>query len=155
LKKTAYQTARCILYRGENKAERYLLADHKGAPRNRSTRQRARARAANQIKWGLPGGHVEWREEAMEAARREIYEELDVTLGKLIAVGDYSYKQHLHAVFASQVEVEEFELEFSELVAVRWFTLPEIARLRDFDQLHAGYEYDAVRALVALLQAPH
>jgi len=151
LRKPTYQTARCILYNGE----RYLLADHKGAPQRRSTRRRSRARAANQVKWGIPGGHVEWREQPMDTARREIHEELDVTLGKLIPIGDYSYKQRLHAVFAAAIDVDEFDLEFSELAAVRWFTLPEISHLRDFDQLHAGYEYDAVLALIARLNASH
>ncbi len=149
MKDTAYQTARCILYRDEH----YLLADHKGAPRNRSTRRRNQARSAGQIKWGIPGGHVEWREQPIDAARREIYEELDVTLGKLIPIGDYSYKRHLHAVFAAQVDTEEFELEFSELAAVHWFTAKEISQLQQTDQLHAGYEYDAVRSLIALLGA--
>jgi len=125
-----------------------LLADHKGPARNRRRRQ---ARAEPQIKWGLPGGHVEWREEAIEAARREIHEELDVMLGKMIPVGDYSYKQTLHAVFAAAVDVEEFELEFSELAAVRWFTLEEIYQLQSVDELHAGYEYDAVRSLAEIL----
>ena len=116
----------------------------------RSTRRRSKARSQGHIKWGLPGGHVEWREDPMEAARREVLEELNVSLGPLQAVGDYSYKQRLHAVFAAESDTLEFELEFSELVDVRWFTLEEIAHLRDFDQLHAGYEYDAALALNSL-----
>ena len=147
MKNTAYKTARCILYRDK----RYLLADHKGAARKRSTRRKNKARLEGQIKWGIPGGHVEWREQAIDAARREIYEELDVTLGKLIPVGDYSYKRHLHAVFGAAVDTEEFELEFSELAAVRWFTVEEVSELQHLDQLHAGYEYDAVRSLITLL----
>ena len=87
----------------------------------------------------------------MDAARREVLEELNVTLGPLTMVGDYSYKQRLHAVYAAHSDDEEFELEFSELAQVRWFNAKEISHLKDFDQLHAGYEYDAVRALCAML----
>ena len=63
----------------------------------------------------------------------------------------HSYKRHLHAVFGAAVDTEEFELEFSELAAVRWFTVEEVSELQHLDQLHAGYEYDAVRSLITLL----
>ena len=76
------RTARCILYR----ADKFLLADHKG--RLRTT------------KWGLPGGHIEWRESPEDAARREVYEELNIYLGALTPVGDYLYKNRLHAIYA-------------------------------------------------------
>ena len=149
MKPTHYQTARCILYRDNQ----FLLADHRGTPRTRSHARRAKARSNGEIRWGLPGGHVEWREEPMEAARREILEELNVTLGPLIPVGDYTYKQRLHAVFAAPGEDLEFDLEFSELAEVRWFTLSEISHLQSFGKLHAGYEYDAACSLKALLSA--
>lgn len=133
------------MYRGD----RYLLADHHGttsAGRRRHHRARAR-NAKGAIKWGLPGGHVEWREAAEDAARRELYEELNIHLGELQRVGDYVYKQRLHAVFAAESDVADFELDFSELAAVRWFSAPEVAHLADFDQLHAGYEFEAIAAL--------
>ena len=127
-----YKTARCILYRDDH----FLLANHNA--RRRVTR------------WGLPGGHVEWREAPEDCARREVYEELNIYLGELLPVGDYVYKQRLHAVFAAKSDVWEFELDFSELAEVQWFRTEEIARLNDFDQLHAGYEYQAVLALKTL-----
>ena len=143
-----YKTARCILFR----EDRYLLADHHGttsARRKRHSKHRTR-NAAGAIKWGLPGGHVEWREKPADAARRELYEELNIHLGDMLSVGDYVYKQRLHAVFAAASDVTEFELDFSELAAVRWFSAQEVKRLADFDQLHAGYEYDAIVALERL-----
>ncbi len=88
----------------------------------------------------------------MEAARRELREERNIALGPLQAVGDYSYKQRLHAVFAAPSDSEEFDLELSELAEVRWFSLQELAHMRNFNQLHAGYEYEAVLTLNALLR---
>jgi len=145
-----YKTARCILYR-EN---RYLLADHSPQHRHRRRslrRRKPRGTSANQgIRWGLPGGHVEWREDPLETARRELFEELNIHLADLVAVGDYVYKQRYHAVYAAHSEYTEFDLDFSELAEVRWFSREEIAHLKNFDQLHAGYELDAVTALEAL-----
>lgn len=93
---------------------------------------------------------MEWREDPLEAARREVFEELNIRLVDLVSVGDYVYKQRYHAVYASHSEYEEFDLDFSELAEVRWFTRSEIVHLKNFDQLHAGYELEAVTALEAL-----
>jgi len=138
-----YKTARCILYR----EGRYLLADH--SPTHRKSKHRF-SKSRNNIRWGLPGGHVEWREDPLEAARREVFEELNIRLVDLVTVGDYVYKQRYHAVYAAHSEYVEFDLDFSELAEVRWFTRSEIVHLESFDQLHAGYELDAVTALEAL-----
>ena len=125
------RTARCILYR----ADKFLLADHKG--RLRTT------------KWGLPGGHIEWRESPEDAARREVYEELNIYLGALTPVGDYLYKNRLHAIYAAYSASEQFDLDLSELAAVQWFTEPQIKQLAVGGQLHAGYEHEAVQAFLA------
>ncbi len=125
-----YRTSRCIIYRGDPSGERFLLADHTG--RFRPT------------KWGLPGGHVEWREHPEETARREVLEELNLYLGVLQHVGDYPYKNRLHAVYAGHTDSEDFDLDMSELSAARWFSQPEIKALQQDRRLHAGYEYGAI-----------
>ena len=136
-RKPRHRTARCILYRGD----KFLLADHNASNRHKTTAT---------IKWGLPGGHIEWREQPLDAARREVFEELNLHLGKLTPVGDYLYKNRLHAIFAAHSDVGEFDLDFSELATVRWFTQPEIKALALHHQLHAGYEYKAVCDYLAL-----
>lgn len=145
MRRRNYKTARCILYRDN----RYLLADH-SPTRSHNRRRRKHRHPPEAIRWGLPGGHVEWREDPLEAARREVFEELNVHLATLIPVGDYVYKQRFHAVYAAHSEQEAFDLDFSELAEVRWFTRDEISRLRDFGKLHAGYELEAVSTLEAL-----
>ena len=141
-----YKTARCILHRDG----RYLLADH--SPTRPYNRRGSKRTPAKTIRWGLPGGHVEWREDPLEAARRELFEELNVRLVKLTPVGDYVYKQRLHAVYAAHSEYQEFDLDFSELAEVRWFSREEVEHLKNFDQLHAGYELEAIIALESLFQ---
>jgi 8-oxo-dGTP diphosphatase len=125
-----YKTARCILHR----QGRYLLAAHN----TRSV-------------WGLPGGHIEWRESPEEAARREVHEELDIYIGSLLHVGDYQYKRSLHAVYGGAFEGEIGDLSMSELVDARWFEWEEIAELATSGGLHAGYEQIAVGQLRAKL----
>ena len=46
-------------------------------------------------KWGLPGGLMELGESTEETARREIYEETGLRLGKLQLFGVYSGKKYL------------------------------------------------------------
>jgi len=134
--KRKYKTARCILYRDDV----YLLADHGGT----KSRRGRRGEQETHTKWGLPGGHVEWRESAAETAAREVYEELNIHLSDLQSVGDYVYKQRWHAVFAAPSPATTFELDFSELREVRWFTRDQILQLKHFNNLHAGYELEAV-----------
>lgn len=122
-----YRTARCIIHHDQQ----ILLADHN------STVQPTR--------WGLPGGHVEWREHPQETARREVHEELNITLADLTHVGDFVYKKRLHAVYAGQASSRAFELDTSELASARWFSLEQIGDLAARARLHAGYEYDAIR----------
>lgn len=144
MRRKKYKTARCILHRDG----RYLLADH--SPTRQHHRRRKLSSSTTAIRWGLPGGHVEWLEDPMAAARREVLEELNIELATLTPVGDYIYKQRLHAVFAAHSEYEEFDLDLSELAEVRWFTRDEVAHLKHFNQLHAGYELEAIFALEAL-----
>lgn len=46
--------------------------------------------------WGLPGGWLELDETVEEAARREIFEETGLTLGKVDFLGVYSGKEVYH-----------------------------------------------------------
>jgi 8-oxo-dGTP pyrophosphatase MutT (NUDIX family) len=46
--------------------------------------------------WGLPGGWLELGETVEEAARREIFEETGLTLGKVEFLGVYSGKEVYH-----------------------------------------------------------
>ena len=131
----SYKTARCILYR----RDRFLLAVHGGFWGRRQRR------------WGLPGGQIERGEAPEAAAARELEEELNVFVPELLEVGAYSYKQALHMVYAAEVDEPIREWDESELLDVRWFTETDVAALKADGSLHADYELDAIRALMAKL----
>jgi 8-oxo-dGTP pyrophosphatase MutT (NUDIX family) len=130
-----FRTARCILWSGE----RVLLAVH----HNYLPHKRGR--------WGLPGGRIEMGETAEEAARREVTEELGLTLGELIDCGDYRYKGSRHKVFGTRFDGNVDAFDRNEIAAIGWHSIDEIEAFQRGHRLHAGYEHDAVRAFLDLL----
>ncbi|MEM7220459.1 MAG: NUDIX domain-containing protein [Pseudomonadota bacterium] len=128
------KTARALLLRDD----RILLADHH--------------RYRKPTRWGLPGGHIEWGENPADTARREVLEELGVTLGELTFVDNYLYKHRWHSVYAATMPTESLRVDHSELGEVRWFSFAEIERLQRVRQLHAGYE---LRSLCDYLNNAH
>lgn len=133
--KPRFKTARCILYRGDS----YLLAVHN------------RFRFHTQKRWGLPGGQIEWGESAHTAACRELEEELQIYLPKLLEVGAWAYKRHQHMVFAAPLDEDVTDYDETELLDIRWFTEAEVAGLKGRSLLHADYELEAIRRLRAQL----
>jgi NADH pyrophosphatase NudC (nudix superfamily) len=130
-----YRTARCILFRDD----RYLLAVH------------ASFRWSSRARWGLPGGQIEWGEAPASAVRRELAEELSVTVPDLLAVGAYPYKRSMHMVYGAELEGPIVSVDERELVEVRWFSQAEVQTLKADGALHADYELDAIRALAGIL----
>ena len=105
-----YKTARCILYR----EDQFLLAVHGGFWGRRHQR------------WGLPGGQIERGEAPATAAAREIEEELNVSVSKLLEVGAFPYKQAMHMVYAAEIDAPISDWDESELIDIRWFTFEAI-----------------------------
>ena len=130
-----FKTARCILYRDGT----YLLAVHSSFWYRREKR------------WGLPGGQIEWGESPLSAARRELREELHVAVSDLIEVGAYPYKHALHMVYAAPLDEDIVRYDDSELLDIGWFSESDIAAMKADKALHADYELEAVRQLVAKL----
>ena len=130
-----YKTARAILYR----EDRYLLAVHSSFW------------AAQERRWGLPGGRIEWRETPQDAVARELREELYVHLNEFTEVGDFHYKRALHKVFAAELDREIQDYDESELLDLRWFSGDAIVELAANNQLHAGYELQAIQLLQTLI----
>ena len=75
--------------------------------------------------WDLPGGHIKRREAPLEAARREMNEELGrriedwVDLGELF-VNNNHHRDNLH-LFHGRLDDRRIELDDVELAEARWF----------------------------------
>ena len=132
-----FKTARCILYRNGT----YLLAVHSSFWYRRDRR------------WGLPGGQIEWGESPLNAARRELREELHVAVADLMEVGAYHYKQAMHMVYAAPLDHDIVRYDDSELLDIGWFSEPDVAAMKADKALHADYELEAIRRLVHQLTA--
>lgn len=142
-----YKTARCVLYRPSRKLTtsadpfEYLLAIHSSFWAKKVQR------------WGLPGGRVEWREDPVQAARRELQEELEIDISEFSELGDYSYKRSMHKVICAPWDQDIDTFDKHELLDVRWFSQTQITRLSQEGLLHASYEIDAVERLAGRLAA--
>lgn len=127
------RTARCLLTDGD----RYLLVVHAGANRHR------------QARWGLPGGHVDLGEAPEAAARRELAEELELRVGVLDFVADWSYKNAMHRIYTAPLPAPIERFDTRELLDIGWHTAADIERFARAGDLHAGYEHEVVRAICA------
>lgn len=125
------RTARCVLV----DADRHLLVVHAGKGRHRRP------------VWGLPGGHIDPGEAPDVAARRELREELYLSIGDLFFVDDYAYKGSWHRVYTARCDGPIDRFDDSELLEIGWFTIEDVQELADSGALHAGYEIDVIRML--------
>lgn len=135
MKSTKYRTSRCILKSGSE----FLLVVHNNS------------QGVNNGIWGLPGGRIDWGERPMQAARRELYEELSVELEELHDVGAWFYKGHQHKIYGTEFTGEIGQVDGNEILAFNWFSLADIRQLAALDKLHAGFELASVERFEDLL----
>lgn len=117
---------------------RYLLAVHSSFWARRDKR------------WGLPGGGIERGETPVDAVRRELAEELNLSVHTLTEIGAYYYKGNDHMIYGAETDRLIDSYDEKELLDLRWFSLPELQTLDVQGKLHAGYELQAVRQFMAL-----
>ncbi|MEM1435616.1 MAG: NUDIX hydrolase [Pseudomonadota bacterium] len=134
MRRLKLRTARCLIYRNPGDGAReYLLAVH------------ATFRFRRIKRWGLIGGGIEWREDANQAALREVREELGIELPTAREVGDFEYKRALHRVVAAEWRGGTPSFDRHELDAVDWFNLAQVESLAADARLHASYELRAIQ----------
>lgn len=133
--RSRYRTARCVL-RFE---ERYLLAIHSSFW------------AKSDKRWGLPGGGIERGETPVNAVQRELEEELDIYINDFTELGAFYYKGHDHLIFGADAHRLIDSYDEKELLDLRWFSLAELENLASERKFHAGYELQAVRQFMALI----
>ena len=135
MKPTKYRTSRCILKSGSE----FLLVVHNNS------------QGINRGIWGLPGGRIDWGERPMEAARRELYEELTVELAELHDVGAWSYKGHSHKIYGTVFTGKIGRVDDNEILDINWFTLDDVRQLAESNKLHAGFELASIERFAYLL----
>lgn len=81
------------------------------------------------------GGHVDKGEDYLQAAKRELYEEIGIKTDGLEEMGGYYSEnetpdgvllKRFNKVYRVFTKADDFDLEESEVSEVRWFTLAEI-----------------------------
>lgn len=97
--------------------------------------------------WNLPAGHVDDGETFEQAAIREAYEEtgFNVTLDcKLSVTHDDINRPVLH-VYEAHIVSGELQVDPSELLDVKWFTLQEIEKLQIQKELRNDWVIDSIK----------
>ena len=80
--------------------------------------------------WDIPGGTVKRREVPIDAARREMHEELGRViedwqeLGVLYVTADH-HRDNLH-MFQAQIADPQLDIDLTELAEARWFRRDEL-----------------------------
>jgi 8-oxo-dGTP pyrophosphatase MutT (NUDIX family) len=113
---------------------RFLLAQH-------NTR-----RSDKVGKWGLLGGRLKDSEEPETGLRRELLEELRLSVPYLIELGDCVHRGHTHRVFGCEIDSAIEWFDTNEIVGISWFSYDEVAALAEADELHTGFELGAIKA---------
>ncbi len=136
MQKPKFRTVRCIIHRGDQ----FLLVVHSNTLR------------VNRGKWGLPGGRIEPGECFEDAARREMREELRITLGVLHEVGDYRYKGSFHKVVGTEYLEPIIRFQRAEILKIGWHTFDAVTTMAATNRLHTGFEALAIRDFLAILR---
>lgn len=83
-----------------------------------------------------PGGHVEPRETAMEAAKRELYEETGITDARLLPLWDYEY------IWENGQGSNTGRVYYARVDALGQLPESEMERIELFDSVPENYTYD-------------
>lgn len=83
-----------------------------------------------------PGGHVESCETAMEAAKRELYEETGITDARLLPLWDYEY------VWENGQGSNTGRVYYAEVNSLGKLPESEMERIELFDSVPEKYTYD-------------
>lgn len=96
-----------------------------------------------QHRWTFPGGGVEKGEEAEEAAKREVREEVGIKLETVLKIGELdSNKEYKHDhvdVFTATVKNKNFRIDPVEILEAAWFPLDNLPELSENAEVFLGY----------------
>jgi ADP-ribose pyrophosphatase YjhB (NUDIX family) len=96
--------------------------------------------------WTIPGGGVKKAEDFAIAGRREITEEMGITVNNLVRIGsynsDYEYKKVTVECFVAEVDTKTVTPDDFEIAEVGWFPITSLPtdRASSVDRIIKFYE---------------
>ena len=124
----AINRVRCVLVHND----RYLLVLHN----NRLPE--------NYGKWGLPGGVLDNDENPITGLHRELKEEFQITVGNVVLLGDWEYRDEIHRVFSGQFNGRIEHYDANEILDIVWLTYDGVVGFVKAGKLHTGFELEAI-----------
>jgi ADP-ribose pyrophosphatase YjhB (NUDIX family) len=86
--------------------------------------------------WTVPGGGIKPGEAPEEAVRREVYEEVGISLDHVKPLGTFQgrqdYRYDTVHVFAAQVLNQACTIDPGEILEARWFAMDALPRIADY-----------------------
>ena len=113
--------------------------------------QRAFNKKTSPGKWSRTGGHVDAGETCDEAVKREVFEELGLTVSRIENIGKYKsfeeehYITYGYIIFTNMKE-EDYVVQKDEVNDIKYFTIEELEEVRkqknkDFSLINWNDEY--------------
>jgi 8-oxo-dGTP pyrophosphatase MutT (NUDIX family) len=85
-------------------------------------------------------------EEPQAGLRRELLEELRLSVPYLIELGDCVHRGHTHRVFGCEVDAAIEWYDTHEILGIAWFSYAEVAGMAEAGELRTGFELGAISA---------
>ncbi len=96
-------------------------------------------------KWGLPGGVLDIAEEPTTGLRRELSEEFQISVGDIVLLGDWEYRDETHRVFGCEIDYPIESYDTNEILDIVWLKYDGVVGFAEAGQLHTGFELEAIR----------
>lgn len=94
--------------------------------------------------WTFLGGHIEPTDQSPEdTLRRELWEEIKVTVEVHHTIGVYPYFNRGYLVVSATITGDPIP-DPSEILELRWYTREEIRRMAEENLLQTGFEEAAI-----------
>jgi 8-oxo-dGTP pyrophosphatase MutT (NUDIX family) len=83
--------------------------------------------------WTLPGGGIKTSEEPEQAAIREVFEEVGITIAEIIEVDifttNHQHKKDTIYAYCTKVQSQEYSLDTFEIETACWFKLNNLPKV--------------------------